>query len=500
MTRPVCIVGGLLVQPDSAHAERSDILVKDGRIVAIGPELVVSPEADIIDASDFIVHPGLINAHVHSHGGLAKGMGDLWTLELLLNAGPAMNGGRSVADKALSATLSAGEMLLKGCTSCYDLMVEWPAPSREGVEAVADAYATVGMRAVLAPMVADRSFFQAIPGLRDEIPLELAAAADGQQLAPGEETFQVLRDLLLSWTRDRNNVALAMAPTIPHHCSDEFLVECARLAREFGVGLHMHLSESKVQAVVGMELYGQTATAHLAGLGILGPDFTAAHGVWLDPDDMKRLADHGASVAHNPGSNLRLGSGIANSRALLDAGVNLALGTDGGQCSDNLNMYEAMRLASLSSKARGPDTSRWLTTVEAARAATTGSARALGLGGKIGKIEVGYRADLVMLNLASPNWMPFNNGINQLVHVEDGTAVSNVMVDGEWVVWQGRLTRFDLPNLRRHVEDTRARLQEANAERASNSDRLAQIVNRYCPCLASRHYHVERYAATEVER
>lgn len=499
MARPVFIKGGTLVQPDTPQPEQLDILIQNGRIAAIGRELALPPDAEVIDAGEFIIHPGLINSHVHSHGGLAKGMGDLWTLELLLNSGPAMNGGRSIEDKALSATLSAAEMLLKGCTACYDLMVEFPAPSREGVEAVADAYAAVGMRAVLAPMVSDRSFFQAIPGLRDEVPPELLGAVDSQQLAPANDTLEILGALLRSWTRDRNNVILAVAPTIPHHCSDEFMVQSAQLAREHGAGLHMHLSESKVQAVVGMDLYGKTATAHLAELGVLGPDFTAAHGVWLDRDDMKLLADHGSSVAHNPASNMRLGNGIANSRALIDVGVNLGLGTDGGQCSDSLNMYEAMRLASFSSKVRGPNTKHWLTTVEAARAATTGSAKALGFEGTVGKIDVGYRADLVMLHLGSPNWMPLNNAINQLVHIEDGTAVSNVMVDGEWVVWEGRLTRLDLPKLREHVENTRARLQETNAERARNSERLAAIVNRFCPCIASRHYHIDRFAATAVE-
>lgn len=500
MARPLCITGAVLIQPDSAPREKVDILVVDGEIAAVGRDLARPAGAEIFDADGHAVHPGLINAHVHSHGSLAKGWDDLMTLELLLNAGPAMNGSRTVADKALSATLSAAEMLLKGCTGCYDLMVEWPSPSVEGVEAVADAYAAAGMRAVLAPMIADRSFFEAIPGLRGEVPDDLAEAVDGQRLARPERTLAVMRQLLSSWTRDRAGVSLAVAPTIPHHCSDDFLVHCRDLAGEFGVGLHMHLSESKVQSVVGMDLYGKTPTAHLAALGLLGPRFTAAHGVWLDRDDMKRLADSGASVAHNPGSNMRLGSGIADARAILDAGANLALGTDGAQCSDNLNMYESMRLASLSSKARGPDTARWLTTTEAARAATTGSARALGMEGRVGRIEKGFRADLVLLSLSNVNWMPLNDGINQLVHCEDGTAVRHVMVDGSWVVRDGRLTRLDIERLRRDVEEARARLGELNGGRRAVAERLAPIVNRYCPCIAARHYHVERFAATAVER
>jgi 5-methylthioadenosine/S-adenosylhomocysteine deaminase len=144
-------------------------------------------------------------------------------------------------------------------------------------------------------------------------------------------------------------------PLFPHHCSDAFILGCAELAREFDIGLHSHVAESKVQAVTGIRLYGKTQTAHLDELGVLGPHFTVAHGVWLDEEDMARLGDRGASVAHNPGSNMRLGSGLADARAMLERRVNLGIGTDGASCADNQNMYEAMRLASFVSKVQGPD-------------------------------------------------------------------------------------------------------------------------------------------------
>ena len=155
-----------------------------------------------------------------------------------------------------------------------------------------------------------------------------------------------------------------MAPTIPHHCSDDFLIACRNLAREYDVGMHSHVAESKVQVVAGYKRYGKTLAAHLDELGLVNERFTVAHGVWLDDDDMKRLGDHGASVAHNPGSNMRLGNGLADMRAMLRADVNVGIGTDGANCSDNQNMYEAMRLASFVSKVQGPDVERWLTTAE----------------------------------------------------------------------------------------------------------------------------------------
>src|SRR5206468_2376165 len=130
---------------------------------------------------------------------------------------------------------------------------------------------------------------------------------------------------------------------------------------------------------------------------------------------------HGASVAHNPGSNMRLGNGLGDMRGMRAHGVNVGIGTDGANCSDNLNMYEAMRLASFASKAQGPDLERWVTTEEVALAATEGSARALGLEGKIGRLAPGYKADIVFLDLGHVNWLPLNDPTNQLVEEPRGS-------------------------------------------------------------------------------
>jgi guanine deaminase len=248
-----------------------------------------------------------------------------------------------------------------------------------------------------------------------------------------------------------------------------------------------------VQAVVGLRLYGKSATEHLEDLGILGPDFTVAHGVWLDADDMRRLGDHGSSVAHNPGSNMRLGSGLADARGMLDRKVNLGIGTDGASCSDNQNMYEAMRLASFVSKVRGPDTERWLATEEVVEAATAGSARALGLGDRIGRIEKGWKADIVFLDLGHVNWLPCNDPTNQLVHTEDGAAVRSVMVGGRMVVEDRRVLSVDMAELARKAESARARLAEVNAPNKALFENLERAVNSFCPGLARTPYHIDRY-------
>src|SRR5436190_8889930 len=488
--------GGLVLDIAAGSAEPADILIEDDTIRQIGPPGCAAPDdATEISAARRLLHPGLVNAHTHGHGNLAKGMGDCWTLELLLAAAPWITGNRSTEDKYLSTQLGAIEMVLKGCTACYDLSFEWPLPSAEGLAQAARAYADVGMRAVIAPMVADRSFYEAIPGLHDALPQPLQERVADLRLPPAEATLSAIRGALRDWSFDRDRVRPAVAPTIPHHCSDAFISGCAALAREFDVGLHSHVAESKVQAVTGIRVYGRTQTAHLEALGVLGPHFTVAHGVWLDEDDMARLGDRGASVAHNPGSNMRLGSGLADARAMLERRVNLGIGTDGANCADNQNMYEAMRLASFVSKVQGPDWRRWLTTREAALAATEGGARALGFGGRIGRIAPGNKADIVMLDLDHPNWLPLNDPVNQLVHTEDGTAVARVMIGGRRVVDYRRVTTVDLGRLRDRVAAARDRLAAANADNRRLYEALVPIVGSHCPGLAGAPYHVHRYGA-----
>ncbi|MBS0223857.1 MAG: amidohydrolase family protein [Proteobacteria bacterium] len=490
----VVIRGGRVLDIKRHAAPKADILVKGDTIVEIGrPGFAAPPSATKIDAKGRLLHPGLINGHTHSHGNLAKGMGDRLTLELLLTAGPWMSGSRTLEDKYLSSLIGAAEMVLKGCTAAYDLASEFPMPSPDGLAAIGQAYADVGMRAVLAPMVADTTFFEAIPGLMERLPAGLQKDVERFRLAPYKASVAQMKKALHGWKLDSRGVSLAVAPTIPHHCSRDFLLACLKLSKDYATGLHSHVSESKVQVIAGYEHYGSTLTAYMDSLGLVGPNFTVAHGVWLDGDDMKLLGDKGASVSHNPASNMRLGNGLADMRAMLNAKVNVGIGTDGASCSDNQNMYENMRLASMVSKVQGPDWQNWITTEEVVEAATAGSARALGLGDKIGRLEVGYKADIVFLDLEHVNWIPFNDATNQLVHTEDGSAVHSVMIGGRMVVEGGKLLTVDLADLARKAEKSRERLEKANKPAKALYDRLEKIVGTFCPGLAKQPLHIDRF-------
>src|ERR1044072_6523911 len=270
--RATIIRGGRVVNVGDDRAEAADILINGDTIAEVGhPGLAAPADAVTIDARDRLIHPGLINAHMHGHGNLAKGMGDRWTLELLLTAAPWTNGFRSLEDKYLSTLIGAAEMLMKGCTACYDLMAEFPTPSVEGLEAVGRAYSDAGMRAVVAPMVADLSFFEAIPGLMEALPPPLQREVERVRLPPIRTSLEKIRRALHGWRYDCDVSRPAVAPTIPLHCSDDFLKGCGNLAREYGAGLQTHLSESKVQAVSALKRYGKSLAAHMDAIALVGP-------------------------------------------------------------------------------------------------------------------------------------------------------------------------------------------------------------------------------------
>jgi guanine deaminase len=488
--RPMLIRGGVVLDA-AGWLGAVDILIVSGIIAAVVQPGMVAPEGALeIDARRRLLHPGLINAHTHGHSNLGKSAGDRWTLELLLAAGPHLSGFVSAEQKRISATIGAAEMVLKGCTSAYDLFVEFPGPTPDGIAAVAEAYDTVGMRAVIAPMLADLSFYEAIPGLMDALSPWLRAGVPA--MPPWEQSIASMRTILRDWRFDRSRLRAAVAPTIPLHCSDEFLAACRDLAREFEVGIHTHLAESKIQSVAGVQRYGKSLTAHIGEIGLLGPRFTAAHGVWLDDEDMRRLAGHGASVAHNPASNMRLGNGIADLAGMFAAGVNVGIGTDATTCSDNLNLYASMHFAAAGAHVRGPDPATWPKAEQIFAAATTGSARVLGFE-NLGRIAPGYAADIVFLDLDAPTLIPLNAPLNQLVFGEDGTSVDSVMIGGRFVVRNRKLLTVDLAALSDRAAELHAELETTFKPARARFECVAPIINDFCPALALTPWHINRF-------
>lgn len=476
--------GGRVLDLDHNRADMADILIEGDTIKEIGHALAAPPETRRIDAGGTIVIPGLVNAHTHSQGNLAKALGDRWSLELLLHSGPWMSANRNNDDKYLSAALGAAEMVRRGCTACYDLFAEIPHVTAEGLNAVGEAYADIGIRAVVAPMLADITFHRSIPGLADAMESSDGSRARDHHLPGPPELAQICRSTLKEWRLDQRGVVLNLAPTIPLLCSDHFLKLCRELADQFGVGIHTHMAESRVWARLGELRYGRSLTRHFDEVGLLGPRFTAAHGVWLSDADLALMAERGASVAHNPLSNMRLGSGLADVPAMRRLGVNVGIGTDSCNCSDTLSMFESMRLASYTSRVLGYEVSDWLTTDQVLRMATTGSAMALGLGTTIGKLAVGYKADLVFLDENDPALVPLHNLVNQIVHCADSSVVRSVIVGGRVIYDDGQFLTVDYPALVRKVETAAERLRAVNSEQREWALRMEPLVIAVCSGIA----------------
>lgn len=488
------IRGGIVVDVDTKISAPMDILLEGDCFLEMGPPGMDAPDAATpIDASDRLIIPGLINAHTHGHASLGKGKGDKWSLELLLNASPWVSGGYTLEDKYTAASLNAAEMVLKGCTAAYDLYFEFPTPSMEGLDAIGRAYSEIGLRAVVAPMMADTTLYQAIPGLMDALPEPHRSHVQKISAASAEDHLKVCDRVLKEWSFNRDQVCPALGPTIPLHCSDSFIRGCRDMAETYEINMQMHLAESKTQAVAGITRYGKTLTAQLDDLNFLSPRFTGAHCIWLETDDLKRLRDRGANVAHNPASNLRLGSGIAPARQMLDLGINMGVGTDGSASSDNQNMFEAMRTASYVSRVAAADPADWLGTWDVLRAATTGGAQVLGMADRIGRIAPGYKADLVFLDLDNINFVPLNDAANQIVNCEDSSAVDSVMIGGRMVLSGRKFTEFDYAGLRHKAEAAARRIEQANRDIKTRMEALSAFVSHHCVGLACQHTGTERH-------
>jgi 5-methylthioadenosine/S-adenosylhomocysteine deaminase len=487
------IQGGMVVPDARSPARTCDVLVRAGVIEALltPGQLKPSPDMAVIDARGNLLIPGLINAHTHSHFTFGKGRNLGWNLELHQHLTPGLSGQQTISDLALHARVAAAEMISNGCTSCYDMVVQLPVPTPEGMLAVAEAYAAVGLRARIALNIADQTVWSGLPGLRDALPPDGQALVDSfqQQGASANELLSAAAEVINCWqTSAPAGISLALAPSNPLLCSEALFKGAVQLAQRHGIELHTHLAESKIQAEAGLRRFGKTLTRYLADLGCLNASLTAAHAVWVNQDDLELMARHGVKVAHNPTSNLRLGNGVASVRNMLDLGLCLGIGTDACTCSDQLNMFESVRQAALVSRLMSNDSEKWLSAADALELATTQAARVIGEP-TLGKIAPGYGADIVFLDRSHLNYVPLNDAVTQVVFNENGGAVRSVMVGGTLVFEGGRFTRIDVSALAYEANERNAerRAQLADKERVLGG--FAGSVRGFSAAYSDRQQH-----------
>jgi len=455
-----------------------DVVVEDERIARVGGRVGdrEGPFERVIDASGRLVMPGLVNAHFHSYDRFHRGMWEELPLEIwLLYVSPLFQPPLTDRGATVRSQLCAAEMLLSGTTACVDNM-QPPAPlAAEAFAPQIQAYLDVGLRVSVAPMIWNRPFTRTMPYLDTILPEVERERLDRTPPAVNA-ILEFHARLVKDWDHREGRVHVMLAPAAPQRCTDELLRAFAAASQTEGRAVHSHILETKVQAVTAREFYGKSMIAHLRDLGLLSSRLTVIHGVWLSRDDIAMLAEAGATVAHNPICNLKLRSGVAPVPQLLGAGVNVALGTDNPSANDSSNLFDSVKLAALLQNLDGPTPKSGSPARVALRMATAGGARSIGLAGETGAVEVGRRADFVVLDLDALGFLPLNDPVRQVVYCETGGAVRMVLVNGRVVVDEGRLTTVDLRALREEAIEIGRKVMADNRGVRERADRIRPYI------------------------
>ncbi len=428
--------------------KEQQLLIDQGVIVEAGKRVMAGGFRieERLDCSGKIVMPGLVNTHSHLTEILQRSLRDNVRMEMWrrYRALTEEMANPSAEEIGAAAELACAEMLKNGVTAVVDHFSTRPGFSVSKMKAILRAFEKTGIRGVLAPSLSDQDFLLMIASKSSKSrPRERVDKAPWQ-----DQVLEVLDHVRSSSTLS----GLMLGPSSPFNCSDSLLREVAHMAQQYDIGIHTHLLETRLQRWGARKLYKGGLGARLHRLGFFSPRLSAAHCVWLDEREMDLMASSGATVVHNPASNLKLGSGIAPVVEFKKRGVNVSLGTDGGDTSDTYCIFDQMRLAAFLSRLTRENSDQWLTAFDVLRMGTINGAQAIPLWrGKIGKIAKGYRADLVILR---PHLFmsPLNNVIHQLVFCGGGQSVDTVLVDGKIVVRGGRLTGVHEEELVRKVE------------------------------------------------
>ncbi len=471
--------------PARVTSEPIDIVIRNRRIAEIRPAGVGPPEGAAIDGTGRLVTPGMINGHNHSHENFQKGRHENMPLEVWMNLVRPLDPWRLTPRQVYVRTLiGAIEALRTGATTLVDDLNVGPVLIPEHVDAVLQAYEDIGIRALLAPGLFDKPFFDAVPFVTETFSTEMLAEMADKPKTPPDEIMAFMRRLVPDRHPASRRVATAISPSAPQRCTEPHLMATRRLADEFDLPIIIHMQETRLQVVTGDLFYGSTMVEYLHRIDFLRPGVSLIHTVWLTPREIDIMAETGATAQHNPIGNLSLGSGLCPVRQLLKAGVNVSLGTDSCASSFTANMLKTVNAMALIQNIRGDEPDEWITAEEAFSAATLGSARALGLGDQLGVIEVGHTADLNVWRLDGIAFTPLSDPLRQLVYCETGSDLDTIIVDGEIVMRDGKLTRIDetaiLAEARAAYEELRPAIDAAEA---AMSEMCAAYKKIYHRCL-----------------
>jgi len=481
----ILIQNATVIAIDDAHGAApftADIRVIDDRIAEVGPDLDPG-EAEVIDARRRLAIPGLVNSHFHSNQNFLRGRYPSRPLELMMLYAYPFDPTISVSPELvrLRTLAVAIESLKSGVTCVLDDCAELPSQDLDQLGAMFGAYEDSGIRANCSGHVINKPFAETLPYAERFVPDDLAelwAAAT----PPSAESFLEFAEEAVSRFHGRGRLRFVIAPSGPQRCTEELLGAAADFAARHQTAYHTHVLETKVQLATGRELYGKSLVQHLHDCGALSERLTMAHAIWITDEDIELMVASGCSVAHNPVCNLRIGSGIAPLRQLLSAGVNVALGTDEIDCNDSGRLFDVMHMAGVIHNIADYDYDLWPTAAEVMRAATIGGARSVCLQDEIGSLEVGKKADIVLLDLDAWPFVPLNDPCVHLVYSENGSSVTDVLVDGEVALRDGALTRIN-------EAEVMAEIALRAPEYIANRDRWEEVARAYEPHMKALYMH-----------
>ncbi len=393
--------------------KKSSLLIQNDKIVEISDRIDSNDAEDVINAEGKVLIPGLVNTHTHLSMTLMRGLADDIPLETWLNnhiwpVEAELNGEHCYA----GALLACAEMIKSG-TTCFNDMYFF-------MDHVARAAEESGIRGMLSHGMIDF----------------------GDEDKRRQEFKESIRIIKKCHNTGNGRIKVAFGPHSPYTCSKELLEGVKTEAAKHGVRIHIHVSETQKEVSDILETHGMRPFEYLDEMDFLGNEVTAAHAVWVSDREIEIIKEKNVKLSHNPSSNMKLSSGISPVAELLDKGICVSMGTDGPASNNNMDLLEEMKIAALLQKVNTMNPTV-LAAEEVFKMATVNGASALGLENEIGSIDLGKKADIVLVNMKTAHLTPFRNPISHLVYSANGGDVDTVICNGEILMRNRELLTLD---------------------------------------------------------